>query len=369
MCPNDIRKDVVNDVFASTEEAKVELKDSSIKKNNKNYEKKIVIIGSGAFGTAIAEVLVRDKEKNNKILLFGINEKEIHDINSNGKNSKYYSLKLSPNLKGTTDPKEAFVDSDIIMFAVPSIAIKSVIEKTVVPNITKPAYFINLAKGFDYLDDQILSKTIKELVPKELNKAVLKLAGSSYASELIEKEPTWFVLASDNIEDSKIIAKELNNNTMKVRPVESLDTVEWLSIIKNPLALLQGIVAGLGYKVNTRALFFEAAVEEMRLILQHFELNEDLLFSPAGLGDFYLTGSSRKSRNYSTGFMLGKVDKVTKKVLTNFATVEGVRSVEVLLHLARKNNLNLKLIEILYNITYKKDKKPSEVINKYLKEL
>ena len=56
----------------------------------------------------------------------------------------------------------------------------------------------------------------------------------------------------------------------------------------------------------------------MRKLLKHLELDENLIFSPAGIGDLYLTGSSRKSRNYYTGFQLGKADKVTKKVLSKF---------------------------------------------------
>lgn len=333
--------------------------------NNKKKSDKIVVVGSGAFGTAVAESLIRDETKDNEVIIFGINVREINDINRNHKNSKYYSLKLSPNLYATTDPEEAFSDADIIMIALPSMVVKAAIIDTIIPNMTKPAYFINLAKGFDYINVDILSNVIKETVPKDLNKGVLKLAGASFASEVIHKQPTAFVLAADNIETSNSLYRVLNNKTMKVIPSEALDSVEWLSIIKNPLALLQGLVAGLGYKVNTRALFFTQAVNEMRRLLKFLDLDEQIIFSPAGVGDMYLTGSSRKSRNYATGYEIGKANKVTKKALQKFTTTEGLRSVEILLRLSRKNKLNLKSIEILYAITYKKEN-PADVIEKYL---
>ncbi len=335
---------------------------------DENYDKKIVVVGSGAFGTAIAESLVRDTAKNNRIMLFGINPREINDINKNNKNSKYYALKLSSKLYATSNAEEAFKDVDIILLAVPSVAINSSIKETIIPNLTKKAYFVNLAKGFDYIDQETLDKTIAKAIPEEWSNGVLKLAGASFASEVIEREPTAFVLAAEDIKTAEEVAKHLNNKTMKISPSSSLEGVEWLSIIKNPMALLQGIVSGLGYKVNTRALFFNQAINEMRKVLKFMEIDESIIFSPAGIGDMYLTGSSRKSRNYLTGFELGKHDKVTKKALTKFATVEGVRSIEVLLRISRKNKLNLKSVELLYNILYKNEK-PSVATQKYLDKL
>ncbi len=332
------------------------------------YNKKIVVVGTGAFGTAIAESLVRDETKRNKILLYGNSSREVNEINRKHRNSKYYSMPLSPRLYATTKPEEAFGGVDIILLAVPSVAIASVIKEAIVPNLDQKAYFVNLAKGFDYIAQESLNKTIAKHVPEELSAGILKLAGASFASEVIHKMPTSFVLASDRITVSEKVALELNNKTMKVVPSKSLEAVEWLSIIKNPLALLQGIISGLGYGYNTKALFFTQSINEMRKLLKFSSLGEEVIFSPAGVGDFFLTGSSMKSRNYSVGYELGKHDKVTKKALSKYATVEGIRSIEVLLRISRKNKLNLKSIELLYNILYKNEK-PSVAVQKYLDKL
>ncbi len=329
------------------------------------YDKKIVIVGTGAFGTAIGETLIRNDEQKNKIILFGVNSKEIDDINKNHKNSKYYSLKLSPKLYATTDAVEAFTDVDIILLAIPSLVVKTSIEKSIVPNMTKPAYFINLAKGFDYLNVDILSNVIKSTVPENLNLGTLKLTGASYASELINKNPTSFILAADDIKTSEKMYKYFANKTMKIFTSDELDAVEWLSVIKNPMAIMQGILAGLGYGVNTKALFFSQSIYEIRRMLKFLGQNENVIFSAAGIGDLYLTGTSRKSRNYSTGYAIGKANKVTKKTLQTFSTTEGLRSTEILLRISRKNKLNLKTIELLYAITYNKEN-PTIAIKRYL---
>lgn len=332
---------------------------------NRDEYKKIIVVGTGAFGTAIAESLQRNEKRKNEIILFGINIREVNDINKNHKNSKYYSLKLSPKLIASSDPVSTFADADIIMLAVPSMAVKTSLIETIVPNLTKPAYFVNLAKGFDYSDFEILSVIIENSVPKKFNKGVLKMAGASFASEVIHKQPTAFILASKKIETSYEIYEEFNNKTMKVIPFDSIEAVEWISIIKNSLALLQGVVAGLGYKVNTRALFFTQAINEMRNLLKSQNLDESVIFSPAGIGDMYLTGSSRKSRNYSTGYDIGKANKVTKKSLQKFITTEGLRSIEILLKISETQKINLKLIEMLYEITHNQEK-PSKIIDDYL---
>lgn len=338
-------------------------------KENSNI-KKIVVVGSGAFGTAIAEVLVRGnenkvKEKEKEIVLFGIDKREINDINKNHKNSKYYSMRLSPNLVASTDPVESFKDADIIMLVIPSKVFKIALEESVVPNLVKPAFFINLAKGLDYENNKILTKVIDETIPKKFNNGSLKLSGASYASELVHKAPTSFILSSSDIEISKMISKELNNYVMKISPENNLVSVEWLSVVKNPLAILMGLISGLGYKMNTKALFFTEAIIEMKKVIKHFGLKEEVVFSPAGIGDLYLTGSSRKSRNFTTGYNIGKANKVTKKALKTFETTEGLRSIKTLNDLSKKHNLGLTSIEMLYNITYKKEK-PSEAVKNYI---
>lgn len=351
-----------NESEIKSEDEKVKIKKPKIKIK---YDNKIVVVGSGAFGTAIAESLVRDENQKNEVILFGIDAREVNDINKNHKNSKYYSLKLSPKLYATTDPVEAFSEVDIIMLAIPALVVRSVIVETIIPNLSKPAYFVNLAKGFDYLNIDVLSNIIIETVPKELNLGTMKLSGASYASELIHKASTSFILAAESIETSKKIYKILSNKTMKVIPTDELEAVEWLSVLKNPMAILHGLIAGLGHKVNTKALFFTLTVNEMRRVLKFLGKDENIIFTPAGIGDLFLTGTSSKSRNYSTGYEIGKADKVAKKSLQKFTTTEGLRSIEILLRISRKNKLNLQTIEMLYAIAYNKEK-PSVVVNKFL---
>lgn len=324
----------------------------------------ITIVGTGAFGTALANRIQANISKDNKLIMFGVDKNEVKDINTNNLNSKYYRIRLDKNLKATLDPKEAFKDCDLIILALPSKFVGKSVKETILPNITKPIYFVNVSKGFDFISNKTLTEVIEEITPIELQKGVLKLSGPSFASELMDKQPTLFVLASKNIETAKIIKSILSTRYIYIETSDNIMGVEWVSIIKNSMALFMGIVAGLGYKVNTRALFFSKALKEMKIILNSMNIDDDILTSPAGVGDLFLTGTSKKSRNFETGYRIGKANKVSKRLLASFVTAEGIRTIEKLMQYDEENKIGLEIINMLYNITYG-NKVPSKVIESY----
>ncbi len=333
--------------------------------NNNKFDEKILIVGTGAFGTALGTILLK---RNNNVILYGIDKKEIEDINKNHKNYNYFSNTLPENLVATLDIDEAIEDVEIIVLAIPSKAFELTLKEVILPKLKKPAYFINVAKGIDNLNIDILSNLIKKIIPESLNKGVLKLTGPSFAKEVVSGEPTSFVLASENIEVAKKIVDHFITDSTNVMASNNLMGAELVSIIKNPLAILLGIIKGLGYGFNARSRIFVDSILEMEKILDYYKLDKRILLTPAGLGDLYLTGTSKKSRNFSTGFQIGKTNKVNKKVLSSFITIEGLRSIETIASFGRKNNIDLKLFDLLYDITYK-NVEPKLAVSNYFKNI
>ncbi len=331
-------------------------------KNNKKYsDKKFLVYGTGAFGTAVAQFLIK---KNEYVKMFGIDKKEVEDIKVNSKNSKYFSTRLSNKIVATSNLKEAMEDVDVIIIATPSHVIRKVLKDSIIPNLNKPAYFVNLAKGIDYLKQELIYKVIEDTVPKKKNLGVLKLSGASFASELVKGVPTKFTLASNDIELSTELSKYFETEYTKIIPSDSIREIEMVSVLKNPLAILMGIISGMNYGKNTESLFFYESIEEMKKILKFYGMDENAAYSVAGIADLFLTGSSKKSRNFSTGFKIGKMNEVSKKILSTFTTIEGLRTIDIVMSISVKNNLNLKLFEILYDITYNKIE-PKNVLEKY----
>ena len=105
---------------------------------------KTAVIGSGSWGTALAQVLADNKQD---VILYGIEEDQVKDINENHKNSVFFpEVKLNPDLKATSDIN-CVKDADVILLAVPSSVIGSV-AKQINDLVDHPVIVVNVAKGF-----------------------------------------------------------------------------------------------------------------------------------------------------------------------------------------------------------------------------
>ena len=108
---------------------------------------KIAVIGSGTWGTALAQTL---NDNGHNVMIFGNRQEQIDDININHKNTFYFGedVVLDKKLKASTDLEEVLLDREVILLSVPTAAMRSVLEK-VKPLLKKKVIFINTAKGFD----------------------------------------------------------------------------------------------------------------------------------------------------------------------------------------------------------------------------
>ncbi|NQX84018.1 MAG: hypothetical protein HRS57_02365, partial [Mycoplasmataceae bacterium] len=266
------------------------------------------------------------------------------------------------------DKVSAFENADFIFIGLPTQAVETVMKSTVLPNITKPAYFVNLSKGLDYITVNSISEKLETIIPSRYNLGVAKLSGPSFASELVQKSPTALVAASRDDELCGFIEK-LFVETPFIHIERSHDIlgVEYSSIFKNSLAILLGMANGLGYKKNTLSIIFVNALKEIRLLGEKMGIEDETILSYAGLGDLYLTGGSMKSRNYTVGNKIGKQNKMTKKVVQIFSTIEGLKSVEFLQGIASHHQIDLPLNTILYEIIYL-GREPRESLNSYLSD-
>ncbi|BDV02291.1 MAG: glycerol-3-phosphate dehydrogenase [NAD(P)+] [Candidatus Hepatoplasma vulgare] len=311
---------------------------------------KITIFGSGAFGTAMAYLL---SKKNNYICIYGIDEDEVNDILNNHKNSKIFEKILPSSITATTDMKEALKDAKIIMIATPSFAVRDLL-KRIVENLDHQIYIINLSKGYDLEKNESLSSLIYESIPSKFNLGVIKLSGPSYASEIIRDEPTIFNFASLKKEVFEKLNKYFNIEKIKLIYTSELEGVELLSVLKNVYAIVLGINKGLGYGKNAEALLFYQILEEMKLVLKTLKVREELAYTVSGLWDLYLTGTSRTSRNFNSGFLIGENNKVNKEIFDTSKTTEGIISLNAMNNFLIKNKLHLLSFELLYKIIYEK---------------
>ena len=319
---------------------------------------KVGFIGSGAWATALANVVT---DNGHEAIVYGISKEEIDDINKHHRNSKYFSkASLNKNIKGTMFIEDAVEDSDIIVIAVPSSQIRNVLVKIKNYIINNPI-ILNVSKGFDSSTHKRLSEVIKENLDDSLIKGVVTLIGPSYAEEVVVRFYTAISAVSSSMECASIIQNVFSNKYFRVYTNDDEIGAEVGAGIKNVIAIASGILEGLGYKDNSRAALITRGLAEITRYGVAIGANQKTFLGLTGIGDLFLTCSSKTSRNYSCGVEIGKNNGADEFLKNNTKTVEGIHACKIIHNAAIKMGIEMPITKAVYEVIYE-NKKPSEVI-------
>ncbi len=276
----------------------------------------IAVLGTGAWGTALANVLALSK---NNVIMWGIDEKEVLDINK-GYNKRYFNTKLSKNIKATLDLNEALKDVRYVLIAIPSKYLKGLLYSIVNELKNKPI-FINVSKGLDPETNNPLMETLKSILKNKVS-GVASLIGPSFANEVINKKPTIINCVCNDQKISKEIISLFNCKFFKVKPVEDEIGSEFCGALKNLLAIGVGIAHQNHNSINTISALLTMGINEIKEIIKSKKGNPETILDLCGIGDIFLTCTSKQSRNFSFGISLYKYG-LEKTLEKNKNTVEG----------------------------------------------
>lgn len=319
---------------------------------------KTVVIGSGSWGTALAQVLADNKEE---VIIYGIEKSEIDDINLNHENSKYFEgVELNPNLKATDDIT-VVKDADIVLLAVPTFAIEGICLQ-IDPYLKNNIIVVNVSKGFHPETSERMSEVIRRCISKEHLSSVVSLIGPSHAEEVVIRLLTTIDAVSLKEEDAQVIQRTFSNNYLRIYTGDDEIGSELGVAIKNVMAIASGILSGLGYQDNTRAALITRGLQEMIRYGVFFGGKQQTFMGLTGIGDLIVTCTSIHSRNFEAGYQIGKENDVTNFLKYNKKTVEGVRTAKIVHKVAKKNNIDMPICEEVYQILFE-GKEPKTCAN------
>lgn len=319
---------------------------------------KTVVIGSGSWGTALAQVLADNKEE---VIIYGIEKSEIDDINLNHENSKYFEgVKLNPNLKATDDIT-VVKDADIVLLAVPTFAIEGICLQ-IDPYLKNNIIVVNVSKGFHPETSERMSEVIRRCISKEHLSSVVSLIGPSHAEEVVIRLLTTIDAVSLKEEDAQVIQRTFSNNYLRIYTGDDEIGSELGVAIKNVMAIASGILSGLGYQDNTRAALITRGLQEMIRYGVFFGGKQQTFMGLTGIGDLIVTCTSIHSRNFEAGYQIGKENDVTNFLKYNKKTVEGVRTAKIVHKVAKENNIDMPICEEVYQILFE-GKEPKTCAN------
>lgn len=297
-------------------------------------------------GSAIANVLSDNKQHHypiNDVIIYGIDEQELTNL-SLGHNRKYFPKISLHKFKVTNNLQLALQNKQYIILAIPSIVIGNLLTK-ISNQIDKKTIVINLAKGFDLE----LQTPIHEIIMQKLPhvQGVVSLIGPSHAEEIVTRNLTVINAVSKNYELNKKVMQLFSNNYLFIKSELDVIGANVCAFYKNIIAIASGMIDALSNSVNTRAALLTAGLQEMALFTKAMGGNETTVWGLNGVGDLFVTATSRLSRNYNFGFTYWQKIAKNKK-----NTIEGINACKVVYNLARTQNLKLPIVNILYKILF-----------------
>lgn len=311
---------------------------------------KIVVLGGGSFGTAMANL----SAKNGCDVTLWVRDKTaVKAMQKTRINKKYLpEHKLDERLKFTHDLATAVKDKDVIFVAVPSSAFRETLQK-IAPFITSQV-IVSLTKGMEKDTFALMSEIIEQELP---NVAFGVMSGPNLAKEIMNNMPSATVIASSSEALRHAVQKALHSAFFRVFASDDVIGVELGGALKNIYAIAMGMASAYEIGENTKAMILTRALAEMSRFGVQAGANPLTFLGLSGVGDLYATCSSTLSRNFQIGNMLGKGLSLEQSVKKLGQTAEGINTIEQVHEKAIKNGVYMPITHALYDIIYQ-DKAP-----------
>ncbi len=294
----------------------------------------ISIIGAGAWGTALAQVIANEGKD---ITLWARNYDFASEINVLRENKSYLGgYPLSDRITATSD-FEIACESGIILMVTPAQAMRKILGD-MKPYIRNDHKLVLCSKGIELNTGKMMSEVTSDILPKT---PVSILSGPNFAHEIVDGKPAATTLACE----SEIIAQTLQNAIAapNFRPYITNDIIgpQIAGALKNVIAIACGAAKGLGLGESARASLVTRGLAEIARLGHAMGAQYETFLGLSGVGDMMLTCSSEKSRNFSLGYELGLGKNMSEILETRKNVTEGVHTAEATLMLADKYNVEM----------------------------
>ncbi|MDR7104081.1 NAD(P)H-dependent glycerol-3-phosphate dehydrogenase [Croceicoccus sp. BE223] len=297
---------------------------------------KVGVIGAGAWGTALAQMLASDGRE---VLLWALEDEVVAAINGEHRNPLYLpSAHLSEQVRASGDISD-FAGFDVLLAVTPAQHLGRVMAG--LPGFAGD--LVLCCKGIEAGSGRLMADVAREAVP---GASPAVLSGPTFAHEVAAGLPTAVTLACEGGEAQwRRLSAAIARPTF--RPYYSSDVVgaEIGGSVKNVLAIACGVVDGMELGQNARAALIARGYAEMLRFGHAKGAQGETLAGLCGLGDLVLTCSSTSSRNFSLGKALGQGQDPTALMANRRTVAEGAHTAPVLQALARDMGIEMPITD------------------------
>ncbi|MFV0680886.1 NAD(P)H-dependent glycerol-3-phosphate dehydrogenase [Ottowia sp.] len=320
---------------------------------------KIIVIGAGAWGTAMAISAARNPS-GHQVVLWARDGAQAEQMAATHENVRYLPgipLPQSLILGGgdTGSLMQAVPEANLIVIATPVAGLRPTLQQLHEQwqNVRVPVAW--LCKGFEPAQDPDAPHPFG-LMPHEIQRQAAPgmqagaLSGPSFAQEVARGQPTALVAASDQplVRDAMVAA--FHGPTLRVYANDDLAGVEVGGAVKNVLAIATGLADGLNLGLNARAALITRGLAEIARLGIALGAQSETFMGLSGLGDLVLTATGELSRNRRVGLLLADGKTVQQAVESLGHVAEGVYSARTVLQRARHLGIDMPITQCVVSL-------------------
>lgn len=327
--------------------------------------KKTAIIGSGAWGTALALTAAQNGDP---VVLWTYRETEAAIIRETRHSLSPVkgAMPLPANVTVTSDWADV-AGADLVLVVVPSVVMRSVAQSLSVAGLAENAVVVSCSKGIEKDTNLLMSQILGEYITCPVG----ALSGPNHAEDIVLGLPSLTLVGFSDIALASAVQKRLSAPFLRIYTSTDIVSMQLGGALKNVYALASGIVAGLGLGDNARAALATRGLAEMTRLGLACGGRMETFMGLSGMGDLVVTCYSEHSRNLTAGRLLAAGVPAKECQARIGQVVEGIPNTLSAYQLARKLQVRTPLIDAVHDILY--NGKPArealrELMNRDLRE-
>ena len=304
---------------------------------------KIAVVGSGAWGTALA---IRLHKNGHDVTIWTFEKELIEQMNTTRRNPRLPGAVLPEGLKISPD-YSCVAGCPLVVMASPSFPIRSVC-RGIAPYLDENAVVVSVTKG---IENGTLMR-MSQVVGEETKRNVVVLTGPSHAEEVALDVPTGCLAACENKELAEFVQDTFMSDTFRIYTSPDPVGAELGAALKNVIALCAGVTDGLGCGDNTKAMLMTRGLTEMARLGVSLGAQKDTFAGLSGVGDLIVTCTSMHSRNRRAGILIGQGKSVDEAMKEVGAVVEGYYAAKSAWDLCQKQGIDMPIVHAAYEVLY-----------------
>ena len=320
------------------------------------------VVGAGAWGTALALVLV---ERGHDVRLWSYESAVADSIQRHRRNPYLDGVTLPESLHATSDLTAAVEGAELVVSVSPSQVVRSVMQEAA-PHLDSDAIVVSASKGIELRSLRRMDEVLAEELGPGLMERFCVLSGPSFAQEVAERAPTAVVVASRSQDAAEHVQDAFQTPWFRSYTNNDVVGVELGGALKNVIALAAGMTAGLGYAHNTTAALMTRGLAEMARLGLAMGARPATFYGLAGMGDLVLTCTGSLSRNRTVGYRLGQGESLDAILLDMKAVAEGVKTAPAVRELAHRHDVEMPIVEEVCSIV-EEGRSPVEALQKLMR--